>query len=167
MLSAGVEKETVKYKNFLTKIVKIMFNKNFFITDRQGPAGAKERHAEGLGAVAQKPECDGRVFLPCPTNDRYLSAQHLVRKTEWMQKASTFDTVADCLKVQPDYASLIHADQIVVQLNLPTLVRRQPWQELRHPQGVVALMQLPAIPKRQCSSTCEGEREIDVNWYSD
>ena len=48
-----------------------------------------------------------------------LSAQHLVRKTEWMQKASTFDTVADCLKVQPDYASLIHTDNIVVQINLP------------------------------------------------
>ena len=84
-----------------------------------------------------------------------------------MQKASTFDTVADCLKVQPDYASLIHADEIVVQLDLPALVRRQPWQELRHPQGVVALMQLPAIPKRKFSSTCEGEKEIDFNWYSD
>ena len=141
MLSAGVEKGTVKYKNFFNKKY-IMFNKNFFITDRQGPAGAKERHAEGLGAVAQKPECDGRVFLPCPTYE-------------------------GCLKVQPDYASLIHADEIVVQLDLPALVRRQPWQELRHPQGVVAFMQLPAIPKRQCSSTCEGEREIEVNWYSD
>ena len=70
MLSAGVEKGTVKYKNFFNK-KNIIFNKNFFITDRQGPAGAKERHAEGLGAVAQKPECDGRVFLPCPTYDRY------------------------------------------------------------------------------------------------
>ena len=69
MLSAGVEKGTVKYKNFFNK-KNIIFNKNFFITDRQGPAGAKERHAEGLGDVAQKPECDGRVFLPCPTYDR-------------------------------------------------------------------------------------------------
>ena len=71
MLSAGVEKGTVKYKQSLIKIMNIVFNTNFFITDRQGPAGAKERHAEGLGAVAQKPECDGRVFLPCPTYDRY------------------------------------------------------------------------------------------------
>ena len=70
MLSAGVEKGTVKYKQSLIKIMNIVFNTNFFITDRQGPAGAKERHAEGLGVVAQKPECDGRGFLPCPTYDR-------------------------------------------------------------------------------------------------
>lgn len=80
--------------------------------------------------LRKNPSATGMFSCPAPHTTVTHSAQHLkshlIRKTEWMQKTGTFDTVANCLKVQPDYASLIHADEIVVQLDLPTLVRRQP-----------------------------------------
>ena len=54
----------------------------------------------------------------------------------------TFDEIADVDEVPTRHASLVDPDEIVVQLDMPTVVRRQPREKLRDPQGIVAFMRL-------------------------